>query len=366
MFEVDCLIGLQEKYSSLQPVVPILSPENCGPQLSPLQELVAQLPLMPEELEEMKRRESRTEGHNLRAHQQPLHHRSASSQASHARQREHSVDVGDVLHECKFLGMDDVLASVCDLPVLDTSRAVSFALDGEASGTFLYGSEAAEHLLSSPEGTVPAIVEGGVNPTSAQITPGQALFLAAAMTEQKLLGSHDEDIPPEFLSACVRESFLRRDDSSLFNYSCSILSPLSCVDEASSFRQRFRLSKGITDASRHDDGLPVDMLELKVCGTSYASTSFAESPIRMNSPVFSDDAAGSKCAFTHRESPAPSPRRPQSSEVTFVLSTRSQDAPAMVCRGFQDEVASVKDLMQMALKASEVDPIPTTMTEVAT
>eukprot|EP00796_Vickermania_ingenoplastis_P010234 gene10234-7173_t len=369
-----------------------------SPKLSPLAKLVARLPLTKEELDEMERREreSRTgvlSRHNLRAHQQHLRqgglthfHRSSgsighgherSATGPHRMLRATAGTLNDVLHECRFLGMDDVVASVSNLSpneLMGTHRPDGTEASQDTTEGSQGGQEPSHHTscAASPGSSCRFSANPQASQVSSYITPGRALYLAAAMTEKSLMESEcGAGRSPELFTAWHDGLGFCRRDSSVYNNSM-IMSPLS-VEEGSPLRQRFCRIKS-QSSTMHTELF--DPLEHKVCnservfpGSVVSSNSAAVLAPRnsMSPPTVvcgSADSGIRHPSLTRDGSSCCSTLRGKASvDIVFTLARDSNIVPPMRCQDFRDETHAVKDLIKWAGKAAEAEPVLSTDTE---
>lgn len=306
----------------------------------------------------------------------------------------HPGALNDVLHECKFLGMEDVLASVTNLAPNELpggSCKEQTTAHQEKNDAHTDGSR------STPDGSHYPVENGSPNhsfpstsyaasPSSSYksphgapshaMTPGQALYLAAAMTEKSLLGTETDmnSISPELFTAWQETLPLTRRESSVYNNS-SLMSPIS-ADDGSPFRQR--IAKFKTHCVHSPGALPetYDPLEHKLCN-SYASlpnhsvNQAVPSPQNQSPPTVCSSLesavrgrdTSSNCSSQLCPRMRHPPQPGHSREVVFTL---LHGELSMRCHGCQDEMSTVRELVRRAAKAAEWEPVVSTETEVAT
>lgn len=406
----------------------------------PLKQLIALLPLSEEEIEEMARRDKERASQrgqsailsqtNLKAHQQRFRHppiksglgnspiKSGSvSQSSKVKQDPSSLK--DVLHECKFLGMEDVLASVSNLSAAEFRGGCSALKVTEPDELSVFTAEYSIRAATECSPRTSGVASPGsscyfspyhATPIPSLITPGQALVLAAAMTERSLhRGAQVECVgpgsSPELFTAWQESSPLGADCSFLENSGCPM--PLAregraacsvLSEEQMSFRGQLNTRDPINQSRAHlplltspsvEVGLTFpsaryfDPLEQKVCTISSATAASTLGPYgEIHSPTTSSASCsqaqvGNMARMSSEHFPlfgistdskqssiSVAPKRTPSQEIVFTL--QRTNAPPLRCKHFRDELTLVNDLIKSAAKAAAVETIAMTKTEVAT
>lgn len=399
----------------------------------PLSQLVEMLPLSEEEVEEMARRDKEKVGSarsailsqtNLKAHQQRFRHAHVKNgleasppkpgpSSNLSKKKQNVTALHDVLHECKFLGMEDVLASVSNLSAAEFRNGCDALKPADPEELSINTAE----LLSIQAGAecsprTSCVASPGsscyLSPhaTASGMTPGRALVLAAAMTERSLhKGTQGEcsypSSPFELFTAWQENPPLGPDCSSSGNSRSPLSAPregrTTCYvspEEQSSFRCHSNM-ESVNPSKASLSSLPLstfpiaasserpfDPLEHKVCTATSTATACSETQGQVHSPANSSASyshvqfgnaprvsSGHFPAFgistdSKQSSVSPPVKRCPSHEIVFTLPRKG--GPPLLCRHFQDELAVVHDLKKSAEKAAIIETIPLTKTEVAT